>query len=97
MIPLAFALFFLGENEKLLSMPAEIADCISESQLPQTDKDALRGEMELLLSFLEYNRIDAMSARHRRALELLAGPARAHKRQKHLDLRLALRPLYVLA
>ena len=57
-------------------MQAEIADCISESQLPQTDKDALRGEMELLLSFLEYNRIDAMSARHRRALELLGGPAR---------------------
>ena len=76
LIPLAFALFFLGENEKLLSMQAEIADCISESQLPQTDKDALRGEMELLLSFLEYNRIDAMSARHRRALELLGGPAR---------------------
>ena len=31
--------------------------------------------MELLLSFLEYNRIDAMSRRHRRALELLRGPA----------------------
>ncbi len=31
--------------------------------------------MELLLSFLEYNRIDAMSARHRRALALLDGPA----------------------
>ena len=48
LIPLAFALFFLGENEKLLSMQAEIADCISESQLPQTDKDALRGDAALL-------------------------------------------------
>lgn len=34
-----------------------------------------RGELELLLSFLEYNRIDAMSERHRRALELLGGAA----------------------
>lgn len=74
--PLAFALFFLGENEKLLSMRGEIEACIRESGLPQGEKNALQGEMELLLSFLEYNRIDAMSARHRRALELLGGPAR---------------------
>ncbi len=76
LIPLAFALFFLGENAKLLSMQGEIEDCIRESALPEHEKDALRGEMELLLSFLEYNRIDAMSRRHRRALGLLGGPAR---------------------
>lgn len=76
LIPLAFALFFLGENEKLLSMQGEIEACIRESALLQEEKDALQGEMELLLSFLEYNRIDAMSARHRRALELLGGSAR---------------------
>ena len=76
LIPMAFALFFLGENEKLLAMQGEIEAHISQSALPQEEKDALRGEMELLLSFLEYNRIEDMSARHRRALELLGGPAR---------------------
>ena len=76
LIPLAFALFFLGENDKLLAVQTEISACIRESTLPQKEKDALQGEMELLLSFLEYNRIDAMSRRHRRALELLGGPAR---------------------
>lgn len=73
---MAFALFFLGENEKLLAMQGEIEAHISQSALPQEEKDALRGEMELLLSFLEYNRIEDMSTRHRRALELLGGPAR---------------------
>lgn len=76
LIPLALTLFFLGENEKLLSVQAEIRDCIRESALPEQEKNALQGELELLLSFLEYNRIDAMSRRHRRALELLGGPAR---------------------
>ena len=57
-------------------MQAEIEDCILQSDLAEREKDALRGEMELLLSFLGYNRIEDMSRRHRRALELLGGPAR---------------------
>lgn len=76
LIPLSFALFFLGENEKLLSMKDEIENCITESPFTPKEKDALWGEMELLLSFLEYNRIEDMSKRHRRALMLLDGPAR---------------------
>ncbi len=75
MVPLAFTLFFLHENEKLLAFKEEIHRAIMESQLPEDRQRALAGEMELLLSFLEYNRIDAMSSRHRQALELLGGPA----------------------
>jgi LuxR family maltose regulon positive regulatory protein len=74
-VPLAFTLFFFHENEKLLALKEEIDAVIAESELPQAQKNGLQGEMELLLSFLEYNRIDAMSKRHRRALELLEGPA----------------------
>lgn len=75
MVPLAFTLFFLNENQKLLAFKEEIDEVIRQSDLAEAKKDALSGEMELLLSFLEYNRIDAMSARHRKALELLHGPA----------------------
>lgn len=75
MVPLAFTLFFLHENEKLVAASGEIEQIIRESELSQRQKNRLLGEMELLLSFMEYNRIDAMSRRHRRALELLRGPA----------------------
>lgn len=75
MVPLAFALFFLHENQKLLDFREEIQQVIEQSDLPAARKNALSGEMELLLSFLEYNRIDGMSTRHRRALELIGGPA----------------------
>lgn len=75
MVPLAFTLFFLHENAQLIAMQGEIAQIIRESDLPQQRKNELQGEMELLLSFLEYNRIGDMSRRHRRALELLGGPA----------------------
>lgn len=75
MVPLAFTLFLLHENQKLLAFKEEIQQVIVQSDLSQTQKDALAGEMELLLSFLEYNCIDAMNKRHRKALELLNGSA----------------------
>lgn len=75
LVPLAFTLFFLGKNEELIRQKDEIEAIITESAIPDREKDALRGEMELLLSFLEYNRIDAMSAMHRRAYDLIGGPA----------------------
>lgn len=75
LVPLAFTLFFLGQNEELLRQKDEIKSVIEECSVSEEEKDAMRGELELLLSFLEYNRIDAMSERHRRALELLGGPA----------------------
>ena len=74
-VPLAFTLFFLHENQKLLDLREEIRQVIEQSDISQTQKDALSGEMELLYSFLTYNRIDAMSAGHRKALKLLGGPA----------------------
>lgn len=76
MIPLAFALFILHENKKLLAFREEIRLVIEQSDISRTQKDALSGEMELLCSFLTYNRIDAMSDGHRKALELLGGPAK---------------------
>lgn len=75
LVPLAFTLFFLGQNEELLRQKDEIENVISECLVSDQEKDAMQGELELLLSFLEYNRIHAMSARHRRALNLLGGPA----------------------
>lgn len=75
MVPLAFTLFFLNENQKLLIFREEIQRVIEQSDLPDVQKDALSGEMELLMSFMAYNRIDEMSKRHRKALELLGGPA----------------------
>lgn len=75
LVPLAFTLFFLGQNEELLRQKDEIEAVILECAVSEKEKDAMRGELELLLSFLEYNRIDDMSVRHRRALELLDGPA----------------------
>lgn len=75
LVPLAFTLFFLGQNEELLRQKDEIESVIEECSVSEKEKDAMRGELELLLSFLEYNRIDAMSERHRRALELLGGAA----------------------
>lgn len=75
MVPLAFTLFFLHENKKLLAFREEIRQVIEQSDISRVQKDALSGEMELLYSFLTYNRIDAMSAGHRKALELLGGPA----------------------
>jgi len=75
MVPLAFTLFFLNENQRLLSFKEEILKVIEQSNLPDAQKNALSGEMELLLSFLEYNRIDDMSKKHRKALDLLGGPA----------------------
>ncbi|SHK01853.1 LuxR C-terminal-related transcriptional regulator [Desulforamulus aeronauticus] len=75
MVPLAFTLFFLHESQKLLGFREEIRQVIEQSELSQIQKNALSGEMELLYSFLTYNRIDAMSVGHRKALELLGGPA----------------------
>lgn len=74
MINVAFALFFLGEHERLMRMQGEIASVIDSSYVSDTEKDILRGEMELLMSFLEYNDIEKMSVKHRRALDLIGGP-----------------------
>lgn len=63
LVPLAFTLFFLGQNEELLRQKDEIESVIAECSVSEEEKDAMRGELELLLSFLEYNRIDATAGR----------------------------------
>ena len=75
-LSMAFCLFIIGETGKLAELREEILEIIRNSDLPAGEKDSLEGEYELLISFLEYNRISDMSRHHRRALELLGGPAR---------------------
>ena len=65
----------MNETETLLNVKGEIEQIILTGILPEQERNALLGELELILSFLEYNRIGDMSRRHRRALELLEGPA----------------------
>ena len=43
--------------------------------LSETEKNNLLGEAEIILSFLEFNDISAMSVHHRRACELLSRPS----------------------
>ena len=74
-LSMAFCLFIIGATPKLMELRGELLHIIRDSALPGEEKDALEGEYELLISFLEYNSISDMSRHHRRALELLGGPA----------------------
>lgn len=71
LITLAFTLFFINENEKLASYIPQVCDIIERSDISAERKNACFGEVELLISFLQYNRIDEMSAHHKKAYELL--------------------------
>lgn len=71
MVPLAFILFFVNENEKLAEVIGEIFALMQECTLPQDKKNAILGETELLISFTAYNDIAEMSRHHRKAYELL--------------------------
>ena len=76
MVPLAFILFFVNEYEKLGETIEEIFALVAECDLTDEMKNEIIGETELLISFTEFNDIAKMSARHRRAYELLGGKAR---------------------
>ena len=76
MLSMAFCLFVMGDTKRLMEFREELADIIQQSTLDASEREALTGELELLLSFLEFNRISDMSKRHRKALRLLHGPAR---------------------
>ncbi|MCR4587114.1 MAG: LuxR C-terminal-related transcriptional regulator [Lachnospiraceae bacterium] len=75
LISLAFGLFFHGLNEDLIRSEDMIQKAIEGSELPEEEKNHLKGELELLMSFICYNRIDAMSERHRKSWELMHRPA----------------------
>lgn len=73
LVPLAFILFFLNENERLAELVGEI--CVIAETLDDARKNAILGETELLISFTEYNDIERMGMHHKRAYELLGRKA----------------------
>lgn len=75
MVPLAFILFFLNEQQKLFETVGEIFEVVGESKLSQHEKNRILGETELLVSFSEFNDIAKMSAHHKRAYQLLGTKA----------------------
>ena len=75
-LSIAFCLFIIGETKKLMEIREDILDIIRNGVLSPEERCSLEGEYELLISFLEYNRISDMSKHHKRALKLLGGPAK---------------------
>ena len=75
MVPLAFILFFIGENEKLAETIGEILELTNGCGLSDDRKNTILGETELLISFTKYNDIAEMSRHHRRAYKLLGKKA----------------------
>lgn len=71
LVPLAFILFFINENEKLGELIEQIIGIVNKGGLEEKRKNAILGETELLISFTEFNDIAKMSSHHRRAYELL--------------------------
>lgn len=71
MVPLAFILFFIGENQKLAETIGEILELTRVCGLSDDRKNTILGETELLISFTKYNDIAEMSRHHRRAYKLL--------------------------
>jgi LuxR family maltose regulon positive regulatory protein len=75
-IYMAFVLFTVGQNAEIVRFAPMLRENIEMSALEKEKKEELEGELELLLSFLKYNRIDAMSAHHRKAWGLLGHPSK---------------------
>ena len=75
MVPLAFILFFLNETQALAETIGEIFSLLEQCPLSDAEKNSIRGETELLLSFTAYNDIAEMSRHHRAAYALLGGKA----------------------
>lgn len=75
LVSLVFLLLFAGANKESLKYKDEIKEIIAENSFSEKERNVLTGELELFLSFLEYNRIGDMGKRYKKALELLDGPA----------------------
>lgn len=77
LLVLAFQLFLFSQYElsgRLFALAGEVLQNPVDLDAAQVMR--LRGEMEYLLSFSEYNDVEKMSARHKAALKLLDGPSR---------------------
>lgn len=68
-------LFSLGAIPKMLALKDLLPRALEQSNLPEREKQNLRGECDLILSFLGYNDIAAMSVCHRSACRQMDRPA----------------------
>lgn len=70
-IYMMFTMFMMGHNEEIIRFAPKMRENIRNSSLSEREKEELMGELELLLSFLRYNRIDAMCKLQKKAWDLL--------------------------
>lgn len=75
-IGMMFVTFMMGEAKEIVRFAPMLRENIAHSDLPKEEKQVLEGELELLLSFLLYNRIDAIMVHHQRAWQLMKRPSR---------------------
>ena len=68
-------LFSLGAIPQMLTLKDLLPRALEQSDLPEREKQNLRGECDLILSFLGYNDIAAMSVRHQSACRQMDRPA----------------------
>ncbi|MDR1319960.1 MAG: LuxR C-terminal-related transcriptional regulator [Gracilibacteraceae bacterium] len=72
-IKIIFMLFGAGRYEQFGRWCGELTAIVAESDLPETEKNRLAGELALLTSFTKFNNIAEMGGLIRRADELLCG------------------------
>lgn len=75
-IGMMFVTFMMGQAKEIVRFAPMLRENIVNSDLPKEEKQVLEGELELLLSFLLYNRIDAIMVHHQRAWQLMKRPSR---------------------
>ena len=68
-------LFSLGAIPQMLTLKDLLPRALEQSDLPEREKQNLQGECDLILSFLGYNDIAAMSVRHQSACRQMDRPA----------------------
>ena len=68
-------LFSLGAIPQMMALKDLLPRALEQSDLPERERRNLRGECDLILSFLGYNDIAAMSVRHQSACRQMDRPA----------------------
>lgn len=68
-------MFNLGRIPKMLELRGLLTAAADVPRLPQQTRDNILGECDLIMSFLKYNDIAAMSDLHRSASRLMSRPA----------------------
>lgn len=85
-------LFSWGKYGQMLALKELLLRAAAENNgLSDEDRGNLRGECDLILSFLAYNDIAGMSALHRSACRQMTPAAVSHPHLRFLHLRLPLR------